>query len=518
MAQFKNKFSVSTLLFSLLFGLSFAAHADDIKPSDVEGVVATPGDGEVTISWDPATDNLGVEGYMLYSGLSSVTENGGSYTFGAIDVGDTTSYTMQSLSNNVTYYFAVTAYDDTKNESEFFSDEVSATPEESQVGDFTGPTVQAVVASTNTLVEVEFSESVVLPEDAESAFSIEKPDESLLEIVSAYVSAESNTVFLLTEEQTASHDYILTVGIGVTDLAGNPVESGTSDTGIFSGSSLGGEALEEGEHSDEEGHSDEEHSDEEGHSHDEEGHSHDEEGEHSEESSDKDFGLDNVEATSLTSLKLEFSQSVAAVSLDSFEVQRLDDASIGVEVLAVSIDDNENNVVTLVVEEMQAGFQYVISADESVLNADSASLTLSKNNFEFQAPLIDLADLLPPEDVTEFLASLNAFDPSAVTLSWSPSVDSAGDLANYLLYESLNGGSFDAPMTLAKELTSTSVEGLTPGESYTFKVTAVDENGNESIGVMTTIVLPETGPGMIALGGLSLLGAGAMTRRRKEKL
>ena len=102
-------------------------------------------------------------------------------------------------------------------------------------------------------------------------------------------------------------------------------------------------------------------------------------------------------------------------------------------------------------------------------------------------------------------------------LNWTASEDSEGDLAEYLVYQSLDGASFGDAVTIAKSLTSYQANGLTPGETYTFKVTAVDENGNESDGVMTTITLPETGPGLLLMGGFSLLGAGVATRRKKKR-
>ena len=103
--RFKKLFALSALTLLLVgtqSALTFAAD-DESSPSDVENLAAFPGDSQVTLSWDPATDDTGVAGYFLYSGLSSVEDGGGSYTFGALDVEDVTSYTMESLSNNITY-------------------------------------------------------------------------------------------------------------------------------------------------------------------------------------------------------------------------------------------------------------------------------------------------------------------------------------------------------------------------------------------------------------------------------
>jgi len=80
---------------------------------------------DVTLSWDPPTTNIDgtpitdLAGYKVYYGNSS-----GTYT-SSIDVGNTTTYTITGLQPG-TYYFAVTAYDTSGNESDY-SNEVTET-------------------------------------------------------------------------------------------------------------------------------------------------------------------------------------------------------------------------------------------------------------------------------------------------------------------------------------------------------------------------------------------------------
>lgn len=70
-----------------------------------------------TLSWAPNTDS-DLAGYKVYVGTSS-----GAYGI-PLDVGNVTSYTIGNLTAGTTYYFAVTAYDQSKNES-VYSSEVS---------------------------------------------------------------------------------------------------------------------------------------------------------------------------------------------------------------------------------------------------------------------------------------------------------------------------------------------------------------------------------------------------------
>jgi len=185
-----------------------------------------------------------------------------------------------------------------------------------------------------------------------------------------------------------------------------------------------------------------------------------------------------------------------------------------VAVLAVSIDDEDAAEISLITEEMEAGYDYVLSIDDLVLSKDGATLEVESQTVEFTSDTLDLADLIAPEDVSDLLASV--VDETTALVSWTASVNNAGDLAQYLVYKSTDGATFGMATYVSKDVTEQEMSGLTPGETYTFMVTAVDENGNESEGVMTSVTLPETGPAMLGLVGLSLLGAGVVTRRRRE--
>jgi len=78
----------------------------------------------VTLSWDAPTTNADgttltdLAGYNVYYGTSS-----GNYSQN-IDVGNVLNYMASNLENGVVYYFAVTAYDTSGNESDY-SNEVS---------------------------------------------------------------------------------------------------------------------------------------------------------------------------------------------------------------------------------------------------------------------------------------------------------------------------------------------------------------------------------------------------------
>ena len=97
-------------------------------PPPPRGVVATPGDGQVALSWNEVRgDN--VQGYRVYYGTRSGEYLGTVASQGAspIDVGRETAVTIRGLKNGLLYYFAVAAYDESMG-SLLYSREVVARP------------------------------------------------------------------------------------------------------------------------------------------------------------------------------------------------------------------------------------------------------------------------------------------------------------------------------------------------------------------------------------------------------
>ncbi|NIS62587.1 MAG: hypothetical protein GTO13_18345, partial [Proteobacteria bacterium] len=72
----------------------------------------------LTLAWDPNTES-DLAGYRVYYGIQS-----SDYDF-VVDTGDVTQYKLRGLKPDTQYYFALTAYDTSGNESDF-SAEVGA--------------------------------------------------------------------------------------------------------------------------------------------------------------------------------------------------------------------------------------------------------------------------------------------------------------------------------------------------------------------------------------------------------
>jgi hypothetical protein len=99
-----------------------ATPEESFQPPIAPTISASPGDGQVTISWDSV---LNATSYNVYMGLSDTVSstNYSDVNEGVIAL----SYTWSSLTNNTTYYFVVTAVNDYGESSDSNVDD--ATPE-----------------------------------------------------------------------------------------------------------------------------------------------------------------------------------------------------------------------------------------------------------------------------------------------------------------------------------------------------------------------------------------------------
>lgn len=272
---------------------------------------------------------------------------------------------------------------------------------------------------SNRHVRILFDEGILLPdENPANTFSLTPYDNQndFLEIEKAeYEISDTDlkTIILTTAEQKAEQNYIVTAGINLTSLSGNPVVSGVYDTGFFIGSSV---------------------------------------------------LLSDEEAAALTQ---ETPKTASGTTVEAVET-------------------------------------------------NSGSTTTSGTTLDTTTQL----DITPPENITDLMVTqkLLELNEYLVTLTWTPSINSAGDLIDQIIYKSLNRGTdYDSGLSLGLNATKyeTRLEG---GKEYTFKITTKDRSGNESTGVIKSIRLPQTGPEGILLFASMLSGLGAtqiLKRKRK---
>lgn len=518
-------FKLLVLVAFLLFGVGQFALAntsqdkeDTEAPSYVDGLKVTPGDSEATLSWNTATDNVGVIGYKAYFGTESVTEAGEEYNLGFLEVGNVLTYIVPGLENGTKYYFAITAVDKAENESTDYSFEGSATPEGAG-DDGEHPTVLDAKATLCTTLEVTFSEAVTFPEENPGdAFTIENLDSMLYLAVTnvSHSDAGDEKLVLTTEDMSAGAQYILTVGTAIEDRFDHAMVSGTSDTAIFTG--LECVAEEEVTVDEEETLPKED----------------------TEVEADADVtapSLEEVTVVSANEIELSFDEDVYLPEdedlednvdqiLAVFEIFDADDNVIEVTAVEYKISEDaetgdmveDHSILVLATSDHSTDTEYFITVtgakDEAgnKTTGDLSSAATYTTPAEFASD--EVLDVIAPEDVTEFVSAVAEM---IVNLSWKASVNSAGDLVDQILYVSTDGGATYEEVTPLGDATEYTYEGGVEGQTYMFKVVTRDETGNASDGMVTTAVLPTTGPGLALLGAASLFGGGLLSRRKNRK-
>ncbi len=491
-----------SLLSMLLIASSFSltAFAADGIPSDVESLSGVAGDSQVILSWSAATDDVGIAGYQVHYGLTPVDAPGETYD-SVEDVGNVLEYTLTGLDNDVPYYFSVIAYDADANESLAWARELVVTPSADGADvDSDAPQVMEASAMNNEEVRVVFSEAIMLPEmDADTEFFIENQENfeplTVLEAIMNEDDATKMSVILLTEKQEAGVEYKLTVNLGVSDLSGNVIVSGTSDTAIFEGSDMD---------------------------------------KPSEDS--KAPKLLSVEALDENHITLEFDESVV-LGIDpseNFSIVAENDASVELEITGVELGTTSagiENASVLITTSMQDDISYMLIVTGledmagNVVSSSASSMTftgiageaIDNPDDNMDDTTDDVIDT-PSEAVANFLAK-KVFDTDSyfVTLSWTILEDAKDMIKEQKLYMSKNkGDNYNLKATLEADVDKYEVGNLSAGE-YWFKLTHLDADGNESDGVVTSITLSETGPGLVGLTLVSL-GLGTMFRKKEDKI
>lgn len=505
------------LISAASMALAQSPEKDTTVPSDVEKLTVVSGDASVALAWDAATDDVQVKSYKVYYGTKEVTSKNTNKYEKSVDVGNVVKYTVKGLTNGTKYFFAVTAVDTSTNESESYSPYVSAVPmggvvaqandvvvkdestavAKSDVGpDTTAPTLKKAQSLNKSQVEVVFSEKVVLPtEKPELAFAVvDNYVYETLKVTSVVADGKdiSGATFILeTEDQSPNSEYIVTAGIEIEDAAGNPINSGTSDTAPFTGSSMTKAEYEAFQPAMNDVVAATDIPDK--------------------PAAPTGFVVAGVEVIDEATIKVSLSKpgvySIDAV--ENFEITKKGDTAT-LELSSIFVDDNKKDI--LVTSIFEDGVDYTLTV-KGVVDEDGKDMETGKNTFDFKVGAAAIADTTPPEEVTNLIAK--AMKNMTAKLNWTGSKNVAGDLLEYIVYASTDDGkTYGKVVSLAKENTAYETKELAPGYHW-FKVTAKDQAGNESAGKMVKIKLVETGPG-IGLLALASIGLGRVFGKKKK--
>ena len=232
---------------------AYALFEDGQNAILISNLQGSAGDSKVVLTWEATTDLSGEEAqsFVVYSSDTSVAE-------GLIDdyqtayPADNSTLSIEGLVNGQTYYFAAQAIGK-DGSSGPLSEEISVVPTSAEAlatdtAVIDTLQVKTAEATHSTEIVVEFSEEIFLPEESpELSFSITKADDqsSFLLVWSAEYEKENegtenevdvlSRIVLSTDEQEEGQEYIVTVSALITNLEGNPIESGITDSASFIG-------------------------------------------------------------------------------------------------------------------------------------------------------------------------------------------------------------------------------------------------------------------------------------------
>lgn len=469
-------FKIKNLVLVAMF-FSVALAQGFQPPSDVRNVVATPKDGAVELSWDPATDPDGVVvRYKVYYGVTAVTEEGGAYDQEIDTQSDNNSFEVTNLINNDTYYFGVTAVDEQGNESELYSVEVSATPTASTSGGSGGsasgaPILQSATHIAPNRILVVMSEPVRLANPREEAYELtEDSTGNEIQILNALIDSEEITLIVDPASLTVDEDYLVTATTGVTDFDDNPVSSGIVDSVQFTALEVFA-AIEEDEPGEEE---------------------------------EEETLLEEEPEVEPEPLLIEDEPAGEPITPDDFGI--------------FFLDSNDTNSET-------ADFLDQLLAPENPINNldDTPSEPSLADQFPLGDPLAPAESVLnqtpdlsaapdqkPPQDARNLSADTSNFQSGSVVVSWTPALDLDSDIKDQILYTRVGLGAWDQGLSLGKDVSQTTIT-VEPNQNYQVRLVTVDNAGNESFGAAfefsTTLTQSGGGQGtVIALSIIAVLG------------
>jgi len=166
--------------------------------------------GEANLSWNPNSE-ADLAGYKVYYGTSS-------QIYGApIDVGNQTAYTLTGLPSGATYYFAVTAYDTSSNESDFSAEASKSIP----ATDITPPVFSAVSANSISATSENITWQTNEPATSRVEYGTTTAFGSFSALNSSKITSHSRTLSNLSADTTYYYRLISEDTAGNTAVSGN---------------------------------------------------------------------------------------------------------------------------------------------------------------------------------------------------------------------------------------------------------------------------------------------------------
>lgn len=436
------------VLLTLSFGVASAQGLEE--PSAVANVEVTALDGGARLTWDAATDDGVVVRYKVHYGVTSVTEQGDTYDQEVETLNDDTTYDVQNLINNDTYFFAVTAIDDQGLESELYSVEASATPT-SLGGDGSPILINALHTAPNKVLVV-MSEPVQIDHPTEAFELTEDFSGDTVAILNTLTNSQQLTLVVDPSALLGGNTYRVTATTGVTDLDGNPVSSGVVDSVEFIA---------------------------------------------------QDDFITTPEPEEEEAPTEEEEEETLIEEEEFFPEPEEDPNDFG----KFFLDDiNDKNDTSDFLDGLLSPENPINNLDKESPSEEAVVLEPAEET----SGLSSAPDQIPPQDARALAADTSNMTSGQVMVTWQAALDIDKDIKDQVLYTRVGLGAWDSGVSLGKDVTQTSVA-VTPNQNYQLRLVTLDNTGNESFGAAfefsTTLNQSGGGQGtVIALSIIAVLG------------
>lgn len=165
------------------------------------------------------------------------------------------------------------------------------------------------------------------------------------------------------------------------------------------------------------------------------------------------------------------------------------------------IISDEDSQVTIKIENL-------VNSDSNTIDTSTTATTdASTENTDTTTNTSDTTESNSPSDVSQLKATATDAKSTSAKISYKKATDADGDLKGHNIYLKSSDSDFELKDTVGKdtEQTNLNLDGVSALQG-TVKVTAFDEEGNESEGKTTPIRIPSVGPFgflWLAFGALS---------------
>ena len=387
--------------------------------------------GSVTVNWDPNTES-DLSGYKIYYGTQPHNYQD------VLDVRKVTSFRIDNLTAGPTYYFAVTAYDLSGNESGF-SAEVSATIPDPNPNPNNPPQLVSVTIKGETQVDAIFSEALEKA-SAETISNYSISDG--IQVLGTILNSNETVVHLITTTHQKDKTYTLSVS-NVKDKDGNAIAAGSSKSYTLTGTPPGpGDTTPP--------------------------------------------QLTYVSVVSLTELDVIFSEVIQMSSAESVSNYSINN---GVQVQQAKLNSSQT-VVRLTTSAHQPGTTYTLSV--SNIRDLAENIIPANTTYAYQTPGSSNTDTTPPQ-----LTSVTAKGETQVDAIFSEALEkaSAETISNYSISDGIQvlGAILNSNETVVHLIATTHQKDKT----YTLSVSNVkDKDGNTiAAGSSKNYLLPGSPPG-----------------------